>query len=374
MKTLNVDNTYKINTNPTINELLQENKKIVSFIGASQSGTSFLVNNIARIMARRNFDVAILDMTQNKDSYYIYTQNKESIRVSIRNSFKDLSEGKLNGLQIENNLTVYTDVPGKNEYSARVENILETLLKKHQVVIIDTDFYTDADYFAYSEQVYLVQTMDILTIQPLTEFLSNLKSKNAINNEKIRIILNKFMNFDEITVSTLIGGMAFYNDPSMTYMQQIFEKNGVRYTTVSYNQQAYEKYIQDVANCQFTTNYSIEFRKELEMLTGGQTYTTGAEKSLNLVRRYFIMGFIGNLFKQLFGGDSSSNNSSSGSSSNTRTGSTGVSGNVSNSLKTKYKNIDGQNKLKGVLFTGLINNTNDIIDNANTKKANTKIH
>ena len=241
MKTLNVDNTYKSNTNLTINELLQENKKIVSFIGASQSGTSFLVNNIARIMARRNFDVAILDMTQNKDSYYIYTQNKESIRVSIRNSFKDLSEGKLNGLQ--------------------------TLLKKHQVVIIDTDFSTDADYFAYSEQVYLVQTMDILTIQPLTEFLSNLKSKNAINNEKIRIILNKFMNFDEITVSKLIGGMAFYNDPSMTYMQQIFEKNGVRYTTVSYNQQAYEKYIQDVANCQFTTNYSIEFRKELEMLT-----------------------------------------------------------------------------------------------------------
>lgn len=58
MKTLNVDNTYKSNTNLTINELLQENKKIVSFIGASQSGTSFLVNNIARIMARRNFDVA----------------------------------------------------------------------------------------------------------------------------------------------------------------------------------------------------------------------------------------------------------------------------------------------------------------------------
>ena len=83
------------------------------------------------------------------------------------------------------------------------------------------------------------------------------------------------------------------------------------------------------------------------------------------------MGFIGNFFKQLFGGDSSSNNSSSGSSSNTWTGSTGVSGNVSNSLKTKYKNVDGQNKLKGVLFTGLINNTNDIIDNANTKKANT---
>lgn len=32
MKTLNVDNTYKSNTNLTINELYQENKKIVSFI------------------------------------------------------------------------------------------------------------------------------------------------------------------------------------------------------------------------------------------------------------------------------------------------------------------------------------------------------
>ena len=169
--------------------------------------------------------------------------------------------------QIENNLTIYTDLPGKNEYSDKAEKILETLLKKHQFVIIDTDFTTNADYFAYSNQVYLVQTMDVLTMQPLTEFLSKLKSKNAINDEKIRIILNKFMNFDEISVGKLIGGLAYYNDPSMTYMQQIFEKNGAKYTTISYNQQAYEKYLQDVATCRFTTNYSIEFKKELEMLT-----------------------------------------------------------------------------------------------------------
>lgn len=267
MKTLKTDNMYKNNTNITINELLKEDKKVISFLGAHQSGTSFLVNNVARIMAGRNIDVAILDITKNKDSYYIYTQNKESIRVSIRDSFKDLSEGKLNGIQIGENLTVYTDVPGKNEYSAKVETILETLLKRHKVVIIDADFSTETDYFLYSEQVYLVQTMDVLTIQPLTEFLSKLKSKNAINNDKIRIVLNKFMNFDEVTIGRLIGGLAFYNDPSMTYMQQIFEKNGAKYTTISYNQQAYENYIQDVANCQFTTNYSIEFRKELESLT-----------------------------------------------------------------------------------------------------------
>lgn len=267
MKTLKDENLNQGNDNITITELLKENKKIISFLGSAQSGTSFLVNNVARLIARRNIDVAILDMTREKPSYYIYTLNKESLRVSVREDFKRLSEGNAKGLQIENNLTIYTDLPGKNEYSDKAEKILETLLKKHQIVIIDTDFSTEADYFAYSSQVYLVQTMDVLTLQPLTEFLSKLKSKNAINDEKIRIILNKFMNFDEISVGKLIGGLAFYNDPSMTYMQQIFEKNGAKYTTISYNQQAYEKYLQDVATCKFTTNYSIEFRKELELLT-----------------------------------------------------------------------------------------------------------
>ena len=147
------------------------------------------------------------------------------------------------------------------------ENILETLLKKHQIVLIDTDFSTNIDYFTYSQQVYLVQTMDVLTIQPLTEFLSKLKSQNAINSDKIRIILNKYMSLDGITVKQLIGGLAFYNDPSMSYMQQLFEKNGVRYTTISYDQNAYEVYLQDVARYQVSIDYhSNEFRMQLERL------------------------------------------------------------------------------------------------------------
>ena len=171
MKTLREDNIYQDDSSVNINELLQENKKVVSFLGSKQSGTTFIINNIAQIMAKRDIDVAILDMTSNKDTYYIYTQNKESVRVSIKDCFKDLSEGKLNGLHVENKLTIYTDLPNEKEYSVKAENILETLLKKHQIVLIDTDFSTNIDYFTYSQQVYLVQTMDVLTIQPLTEFL-----------------------------------------------------------------------------------------------------------------------------------------------------------------------------------------------------------
>ena len=268
MRTLREDNIYQDDTSVGINELLKENKKVISFLGASQSGTTFIINNIARIMARRDISVAILDMTSNKDSYYIYTQNQESIRANIKDCFKNLSEGKFIGIEIEKNLTIYTDLPNEKEYSVKVEKILETLLKKHQIVLIDTDFSTDFDYFSYSQQVYLIQTMNVLTIQQLTEFLSKLKSQNVIDDDKIRIILNKYMEIDGITIKQLIGGLAFYNDPSMSYMQQIFEKNGARYTTISYNQHAYERYLQDIAKYQISIDdNSSEFRNELERLT-----------------------------------------------------------------------------------------------------------
>ena len=168
-----------------------------------------------------------------------------------------------------NKNTAQKQITVNNEVKViKVENILETLLKKYQIVLIDTDFSTNVDYFTYSQRVYLVQTMDMLTIQPLTEFLSKLKSQNAINSEKIRIILNKYINLDGISVRQLIGGLAFYNDPSMTYMQQLFEKNGARYTTISYDQHAYEAYLKDIAKYQISIDdNSTEFREELERLT-----------------------------------------------------------------------------------------------------------
>lgn len=43
------------------------------------------------------------------------------------------------------------------------------------------------------------------------------------------------------------------------------------------------------------------------------------------------------------------------------------------SLERKYKNIAGQDKLKGQLFTKLITDTNNIIKKANQNKENTKI-
>ena len=271
METLKDNNAVQFNSNSNINininELLMDNKKLISFIGSRQSGTTFLINNVSLILARKNISVGILDLTSNKSLYYIFTKNKESIREEVKNTLKNLNDRNPKGIEVESNLTVYTDLPREKDENLKIEKILETLLKKHQIVIFDTDFTTDISYFKYSEQIYLVQTMDILTIRPLTEFLSKLKSQNAMNSEKLRIILNKFIELNDITIKDLIGGLAFYNDTSMAYMQQLFEKNGMKYTTIPFDQSAYEIYLQDVVKYNISIDkYNEEFRYYLERL------------------------------------------------------------------------------------------------------------
>ena len=59
-----------------LSNLLTADKKIASFVGTGKNGTSFIVNNIAALMSSIGINTAILDTTQNKNSYYIYTTYK----------------------------------------------------------------------------------------------------------------------------------------------------------------------------------------------------------------------------------------------------------------------------------------------------------
>lgn len=270
MKTLNDEMTSIVQDNSSnidINELLNGNKKLVTFLGSSKSGTSFLVNNIARILSSKGVDVALLDATQNRTSYYIYTKNVENLRKQASTCIENLAHGISNGIKVDDNLTIYTALPGENKYIQEVEPILETLIKKHSLILIDCDFNTPVGYFEYSQEFYLVQSMDVLTIQPLTEFLSKLKNKGVLNDEKLRIIINKYVKLDGITEKEIIGGMAFYNDPAMSYMQQLFNKNFARYIIIPFEQEIYIKYLEGIAKCDISlAGYSEYFKQILEQL------------------------------------------------------------------------------------------------------------
>ena len=247
-----IQNTYQQHEDIDISSLLTASKKVACFIGTSKNGTSFVVNNLAEITSSMGIDTAILDTTKNRNSYYIYTKNEEELRNTAMNSVNNLLNGNALGINAGKNLTVYTSLPTETEGIENAGAILQTLLKKHSLVLIDCDFDTPMEYFQKTQEIYLVQTFDILTIQPLTAFLRELKSKNILDQNKLRVILNKAVKIRGINDKTIIGGMAYYNDPAMSFMTELFDKTTVRYITIPFDEDVYAKYLEGVINCEIS--------------------------------------------------------------------------------------------------------------------------
>lgn len=250
-----------------LSSLLTPDKKIVTFVGTSKNGTSFMVNNIAELMSSIGVNTAILDTTKNRNSYYIYTKNEEELRLTAAKSIVGLTQGITNGIVVNKNLTVYTSLPDEDESIYQVDEILETLLKTYSLILIDTDFDTPIGYFKQSQETYLVQTYDILTIQPLTAFLRELKAKNILDEKKLRIILNKTVKIRGVSDKTIIGGMAYYNDPAMSFMTELFDRSLIKYVSIPLDEEVYVQYLQSIIECNITLKgYSKVFMQTLKEL------------------------------------------------------------------------------------------------------------
>lgn len=249
--------------------LLSRDKKIVSFVGTTKNGTSFVVNNVARLLASKGIRTAILDTTQNKNSYYIFTNNEENLRKIAYNSITELRNGQPVGINVDKNLSVFTSLPGEDKGIDDYSRILETLVKNYSVILIDCDFQTNEEYFRSSQEIYLVQSLDVLTIQPFTAFLKELKNKNILDESKLRIVINKFLKVRTMTEKTIVGGLAYYNDPAMSYMSDLFNKDTAKYCTLPFEEQTYAKYLEGLVNCEINLNgYSKNFLMCLEKLAG----------------------------------------------------------------------------------------------------------
>jgi len=247
-----IQSTYQQHEDIDISSLLTASKKVACFIGTSKNGTSFVVNNLAEITSSMGIDTAILDTTKNRNSYYIYTKNEEELRNTAMNCVNNLLNGNALGINAGKNLTIYTSLPTETEGIENAGAILQTLLKKHSLVLIDCDFDTPMEYFQKTQEIYLIQTFDVLTIQPLTAFLRELKSKNILDQNKLRVILNKAIKIRGINDKTIIGGMAYYNDPAMSFMTELFDKTTVRYITIPFDEDVYAKYLEGVINCEIS--------------------------------------------------------------------------------------------------------------------------
>ena len=250
-----------------IDNIMQQNQQLAAFVGTSKNGTSFLVNNVAEILSMNGIDTAILDLTQNRNSYYIYTKNEEELRNQSNYIMKNLKIGKANGIQEHKNLTIYTSPFENDENIEAVEPIIETLLKMHTVVLMDCDFSTPMRYFKYAKEIYLVQSMDILTIQPLTAFLRQLSDKGMFDETKARVVLNKFIKTKEISEEILIGGISIYNDAAMTVRKELFNRRTVRHIAIPFDLKSYLRYLDGLVTCDISLKgYSKEFLQSMQML------------------------------------------------------------------------------------------------------------
>ena len=271
----------------SIESVLSSDQKIVAFVGTTKNGTSFLVNNLADMFSRQGIKTAILDLTKNKNSYYIYTKNEESLRKKAIDSINRLANGMVDGVPVNKNLDVYTSLPGEaTDALDQYEKVLRTLAKEYALVLIDCDFNTNYGFIREAQELYLVQSMDVLTIQPLTAYLRDLKAKNVLNQEKLRIVINKSTRVRSVTEKTIIGGMAFYNDPSMSFMTELFDREKIQYAAIPFDPQTYSKYLEGLVNCNISTDeYSKDFLGYLRRL-GNMVYplipnNSGNSNSIN---------------------------------------------------------------------------------------------
>ena len=251
------------------NSFITKDKKVVAFVGTTKNGTSFIVNNVAEMLSSTGISTAILDMSTNKNAYYVYTNNEEQLMNTAKESIYKLRSGVAEGVRVNKNLSVFTSLPEEQNDYSDAETILSTLLKNFSVVLIDCDFDTPMEYFDKAQEIYLVQSMDVLTMQPLTAFLRNLQSKNILRQEKLKIVINKSVKIKSVSVKRLIDGISNYNDPSMTYMKNLFDPERIAYCEVPLEIPNYIKYLDSMINCSISLNgYTKPLMMALKQLTG----------------------------------------------------------------------------------------------------------
>lgn len=243
------------------------NKNVFSFVGTSKNGTSFLVNSLGILFSSIGINTAIVDLTKNKNDYYMCTNNEERLREIATLSIIKLEKGIAEGVQINKNLSVYTGLPTNDTNKLNSKMVIDTLKKNHTLILLDCDFETNLEYYTYSNQIFTVQSLDVLTMQPLTIHLKKLKELGIISDSKISIILNKEVPVKGLTKKLMIGGLSMYNSPNMEERVELFNKDNVKVYSVPFDIQAYQKYLENIVHCKLEiAGYPKKFITELKLI------------------------------------------------------------------------------------------------------------
>lgn len=247
----------------SVYEVPKDYKKVVCFVGAPKTGTTFCVNAIGTFLAKTKVKTAIVDVTRKRDTYIMYTYDNEGKRSIAAESLKYASNGMNQPLMYEK-LSVYTAVPGEDRKPYNANRIIDTIMLKNNVVLLDTDFTTPLDFFRLCQEIYIVQDMDVLNIPQVTAFLSELKNR-GIPLEKVRVIINKHVKCS-LTASDIIEGITTYTSYDLKTYKELIQKNNLASYIVPFDVSNYKKYVEMVYKysnqfSSFTEDFRISLNK-----------------------------------------------------------------------------------------------------------------
>ena len=219
------------------------------------------------MLSEQGVKTAIYDLTKNKNSYYIYTENEENLRSIAYSCFEKLKSGIADGIKVNKNLTVYTSLPNSDEEIENKDMAMNTLLNNYSLILLDCDFDTNLEYFNISQEIYFVQSLDILTIQTLTGFIKKLQMNKIEYEDKMKIVINKYVNVSSINEKAIVAAISVYNSPDTTYQLDLFDRNKVEYFLVPFEEKNYCKYLDEIIRCKLSIRgYSKNLLNSLNKL------------------------------------------------------------------------------------------------------------
>ena len=243
-------------------------KKVIALVGTNKVGTTFIANAIANSASEEGIQTALLDMTKSKGLYYLYNKSDPRKIQIAADCIKSLNEGRNTPITVDKNkrLNVYTTLPGlgENRKNYKHKTIVDTIKKTCNLLIIDCDFTTPIEYFEQASEIYIVQDMDLIKLQETTAFLREFKNR-GIDWSKLNVIINKYVKSSFTPKKIVEVGLAYYNDPQMTYTEEFEVIKS--YITVPLTIEDYARYTEDVAKDKIIyKNYSVQLRSAIDQI------------------------------------------------------------------------------------------------------------
>lgn len=278
----------------SVYEVPKDYKKVVCMIGAPKTGTTFCINALAHMMYKNDVRTAIVDMTKKRDSYILYTYDNEGKRAIAAESLKYASNG-MNEPLVYGKFSIYTSMPGEDRKQYNAAKLMETVSSHNNVVFVDCDFSTPADYYRLAQEIYVIQDMDILNINQITMFLRELKSR-GIPMSKVKIVVNKHIRC-ALTAKDIIDGIATYTSPDLRMYDELFSSSEMQYFILPFEQENYAKYVEMMYKYTNTfSTFTKEFRDNLAILANN-IYPIGMSKSSGNTYKKSKSSAFKNLFK-----------------------------------------------------------------------------